>query len=310
MQIGWRRHRVANSTGLGFTPGGIAVGLGSVWVVAEDRPLLLRLEPTYGAVERRYRLPTQGVGRPDFFSGVAVAAGSVWVAQGEERVVRIEPRNGRTLARIRAPGATSIAGTEEAVWLSGGNSGVLYGIDHVANAVVTRVPLDPYLCWVAIGGGYVWAMNYRVWKLSSEGRVVSSVPIDGDGANLMWTRGAMWVSEGVSGQQTRIEPRGDSTRTLHAGGLALRTAVRGDVAMVVEIGDAPPDLLAGVRVPVARIELGPDGLQPDDPAPSSPSAAPLWREQLLDATCARLLTLRSAPAPLGWRPASEVAELP
>jgi DNA-binding SARP family transcriptional activator/ABC-type transport system substrate-binding protein len=309
LQVDRRRHRIAKSTGLGFAPGGIAVGLGSVWVVAQERPLLLRLEPTYGAVERRYRLPTGGVGRPDFFSGVAVAAGSVWVAQGEERVVRIDPRSGRTLARIRAPGATSLAGTDEAVWLSGGNSGVLYRIDPVANAVVTRVLLDPYLCCVAIGGGYVWAMNYRVWKLSSEGRVVSSVPIDGDGANLNWTGGAMWVSEGVSGQQTRIEPRDDSTRTLRTGGLALQTAVRGDVAMVV-IGDAPPDLLAGGRGPVARIELGPDALQPDDPALASRTAVPMWREQQLDATCARLLTLRTAPAPLGWTVAPELAELP
>jgi DNA-binding SARP family transcriptional activator/ABC-type transport system substrate-binding protein len=309
LQIDPRRRRIRRSTSLGFPPGGIAVGIGSVWVVAQDRPVLLRLEPTYGTVERRYRLPTSGVARPDFFSGVAVAAGSVWVAQGEERVIRIDPRSGRTLARIRAPGATSLAGAEEAVWLSGGNSGVLYRIDPVANAVVTRVSLDPYLCCVAIGGGYVWAMNYRVWKLSSEGRVVSSVPIDGDGANLRWTGGAMWVSEGVSGQETRIDPRDDSTRTLRTGGLALETGVRGDVATVV-IGEAPPNLVAGIRGPVAHIELNPDGLQPDDPALSSPSAVPLWREQLLDATCARLLTLRSAPPPLGWTVAPEVAQQP
>jgi DNA-binding SARP family transcriptional activator/ABC-type transport system substrate-binding protein len=311
LQTDPRRHSIARSISLGFPPGGIAVGLGSVWVVAQDRPLLLRLDPVYGAVQRRYRVPGAGVGRPDFLSGVAVASGSVWVAQGEQRVVRIDPRSGRTLARIPAPGATALAGTEDAVWLSGGGSGVLYRIDPVANAVVTRVALDPYLCCVAIGGGYVWAMNYRVWKLSTDGRVVSSIPIDGDGANLAWTGGAMWVSEGVSGQETRVRPQDDSTRTLRTGGLALHTGVRGDIATVV-IGDAPPDLLAGVRGPVARIELGPDGLQPDDPALASQNTipVPLWREQLLDATCARLLTLSSSPPPRGWTIGPEVAELP
>jgi DNA-binding SARP family transcriptional activator/streptogramin lyase len=309
LQIDPRRHRIARSISLGLTPGGLALGLGSVWVVAQDRPVLLRLDPSFGALQRRYRIPTEGVRRPDRFTGVAIAAGSVWVAQGEERVVRLDPRSGRTLARIRAPGATALAGTEGALWVSGGDSGVLYRIDPVADAVVTRVPLDPYLCCVAVGGGYVWAMNYRVWKLSSDGHVVSSVPIDGDGANLMWTGGAMWVSEGVSGQETRIRPRDDSTRTLRTGGLALHTAVRGDVATVV-IGDAPPDLLAGIRGPVARIELASDGLQPDDPALESRSAVPLWREQLLDATCARLLTLRGAPAPAGWTVAPEIADLP
>ena len=309
LQIDPRRHRIARSISLGLPPGGLALGLGSVWVVAQDRPVLLRVDPMFGAVERRYRLPTAGVRRPDQFTGVAIAADSVWVAQGEERVVRIDPRSGRVLARIGAPGATSLAGTAGAVWVSGGGTGVLYRIDSVANAVVTRVPLDAYLCCVAVGGGYVWAMNYRVWKLSSGGRVVSSIPIDGDGANLAWTGDAMWVSEGVSGQETRIRPGDDATRTLRTGGLALHTAVRGDIATVV-IGDAPPDLLAGVRGPVARIELASDGLQPDDPALSSRSAIPLWREQLLDATCARLLTLRSAPPPLGWTVAPEVAELP
>ena len=309
LQIDPRRHRITRSISLGFPPNGIALGLGSVWVVAQDRPLLLRVEPVYGAVERRYWLPTDGVGRPDFLSGVVVSDGSVWVAQGEERVVRIDPRSGRTLARIRAPGATALAATEGAVWLSGGDSGVLYRIDPIANSIVMRVPLDPYLCCVAVGGGYVWAMNYRVWKLSSDGRVVSSIPIDGDGANLLWSEGAMWVSEGVSGQDTRIDAGNDATRALRTGGLALITAVRGDVATVV-VGEAPPDLLAGVRGPVARFELGSDWLQPDDPALASKPGAPLWREQLLDATCARLVTLRRAPPPLGWRVAPEIAELP
>jgi ABC-type transport system substrate-binding protein len=309
LQIDPRRHRIARSISLGFPPGGIAVGLGSVWAVARDRPVLLRLDPIYGAVQRRYRLPTTGVDRPDFFSGVAIAAGSVWVAQGEQRVVRIDPRSGHTLARIGAPGATALAGAEDAVWLSGGGTGVLYRIDPVANAVVTRVPLDPYLCCVAIGGGYVWAMNYRVWKLSSDGRIVSSVPIDGDGANLMWSAGAMWVSEGVSGKQTRIQAETDATRAVLTGGLALHTAVRGNVATVV-VGDAPPDRLAGMPGPVARFQLQVGHLQPVDPALASKAEVPLWREQLLDATCARLLTLRSAPAPLGWRVAPELADLP
>ena len=309
LQVDSRRHRIARSISLGVPPAAIVVGLGSVWVLAADRPLLLRIDPVYGAVERRYRLPAPRAGRPDRPSGVAVAAGSVWVAQGEQRVLRIDPRSGRTLARIPAPGATSLAATDEAVWVAGGHRGALYRIDPVTDAVVTRVGLDSYVCCVAVGGGYVWAMNHRVWKLSSEGRVMSSISIDGDGANLAWTGGAIWVSEGRSGQETRIEPSDDSTRTLSTGGLALLTAVHGGVATVVT-ATAPPDLLAGIDGPVARIELDPDGLQPDDPALASRSAVPLWREQALDATCARLLTLRTAPPPLAWRTAPEVADLP
>jgi DNA-binding SARP family transcriptional activator len=309
LQIDPDQHRIRRSTSLGFPAGGIAVGLGSVWVVAKERSLLVRVEPVYGAVEQQYPLPTKGAKRPDFLSSVAVAAGSIWIAQGEERVLRVDPRSGRTLAIIKAPGAAALTGNDEAVWVSGGNTGVLYKIDPIANAVVRRVTLDPYLCCVAVGGGYVWAMNYRVWKLSSAGHVVSSIAIDGDGANLHWSAGALWVAEGVSGQETRIEAKDDSVRTLRTGGLALYTSVRGDVATVL-VGQAPPDLLAGVEGPVARLELTQDWLQPDDPALASRPGLPLWRDQVLDATCAGLVALRRAPPPLGWTVVPEVAERP
>ena len=309
LQIDPRRRRIARTTGLGMPASTLAVGLGSVWVAAADRPVLLRIDPVYGSIQRRYRLPAAEAGRPDRLGGLAVAAGSVWVSQGEQRVLRVDPRSGRTLARIRAPGAGSLAATDEAVWVSGGDRGAIYRIDPATDTVVTRVALDPFVCCVALGGGYVWAMNYRVWKLSSDGQVVSSVPIDGDGANLAFTGRALWVAEGVGGRQTRIEPRDDATRTLRTGGLALYTWVRGNVATVMT-ANAPPNLLAGLRGPVARIELAGDALQPDDPALAPHSPAPSWREQLLDATCARLLTLRRVPPPRAWEPAPEVADLP
>jgi streptogramin lyase len=131
-QIDPGHQRIARSISLGMAPAAIAVGFGSVWVVAQDQPVLLRVDPRFGAVERRYRLPTAGVDRPDFFTGVATAGGSVWVAQGEERVVRIDSRSGRTLARIHAAGATALAGDAGALWVAGGGTGALYRIDPVA----------------------------------------------------------------------------------------------------------------------------------------------------------------------------------
>src|SRR3954452_7734150 len=92
-----------------------------------------------------------GAGRPYRLGGLAVVAGSVWVAQGEQRVLRVDPRSGRTLARIRAPGAVSLAATDNAVWVAGGNRGAIYRIDPVTDTVVTRVALDPFVCCVAVG---------------------------------------------------------------------------------------------------------------------------------------------------------------
>jgi DNA-binding SARP family transcriptional activator len=306
LQIDPRRHRVARSISLGFNPAGsgLAVGLGSVWVAARDRPLLVRLDPVYGSVQRRYRLPTAGIAHGDRLSGLTIAAGSVWVTQGQRRLVRLDPRAGRVKALIPAAGAESLAGASGAVWMTGGHTGVVYRVDVLTNRITARVRLDPYVCCVAVGGGFVWAMNHRVWKLSSDGNVISSIPIDGDGANLLWTGGALWASEGVSGRETRIDPADDSTKVLHTGGLSLSTGIRGNVATVV-VGRAPPDLLAGVRGPVARIDQDGDPIQPADPALASYGGAPLLREQVLDATCARLMVLRRTA--VGWKAVPELA---
>src|SRR4051812_39170089 len=106
--------------------------------------------------------------------------------------------------------------------------------------------------------------------------------------------GAPSGSQRASAGKTRGSSRTTTRRrTLRTGGLALTTWVRGNVATVIT-ADAPPDLLTGVRGPVARIELSSDALQPDDPALAPLHTAPTRREQLLDATCARLLTLQRA----------------
>ena len=309
LKLDLREHRVVRSVGLGLSVQAIAVGLGSVWVAAGDRPVLVRLGETYADVQQRYRLPTLASPKGDGLTGVAIGGGSVWVAQGERRVLRMDPRSGRVLAKIPAPGAWSLATAPGAIWVAGGEMGGAYRIDPAVNAVVVRVDLDPFVCCVAAGGGHVWAMNHRVWKLSSEGHVLSSTPIDGDGANLSWTGGALWVAEGRSGQDTRIRADDDTTRTIRTGGLALTIGVRGDIATVI-VGRGIPDPLEGISGPVARIELDADAIQPDDPALRSPTESPFWREQVLDATCGTLLRLRAAPAPQGWAVSPGLADLP
>jgi DNA-binding SARP family transcriptional activator len=206
LKIDPRRHRVARAVGLGIAANTMTLGLGSLWITDKDHPTILRLDPQYAEVQRRYRLPTIGGPAGDGLSAVAIAQGSVWVAQGRRRVLRIDPRSGRVQAAIPAAGAVALASGPGALWVAGGDVGTVYRIDPAINAVVARVKLDQFVCCVAVGGGYAWAMNYRVWKLSSDGRVLSSTAIDGDGANITWSSGALWVADGISGQNRRIDP--------------------------------------------------------------------------------------------------------
>ena len=298
--------RVTRSVTLGIEPSSVAVGAGSVWITDANSPTLLRIEPEYARVVQRIALPTEGVTQPSVTGTVALGAGSLWVAHGLSRVARLDPGTGRLEASVEVPAANSVAVGDGSVWVAGSDAGLLAKIDPATNSVVARVKLQPYLCCVAVGGGYVWAMNWRVWKLSPEGEILSSIPIDGDGANLTFADGALWVAEGISGKVTRIDPKSDATRSFVTGGLVLDVGVR-DGLVAVAVDEGPPDLTKGLNGPILHVQMPTDNLKPTDPAIDDPGGAPRWRAQLAYATCANLLNYPDRPAPAGWRLVPEIA---
>ncbi len=298
--------RVTRSVSLGIEPSSLAVGAGSVWITDANSPTVLRIEPEYARVVQRIDLPTDGVAQPSVTGTVAVGAGSLWVAHGLSRVARLDPDTGRLLASIEVPAAHSVAVGDGSVWVAGSDAGLLAKIDPATNSVVARVKLQPYLCCVAVGGGYVWAMNWRVWKLSPEGEILSSVPIDGDGANLTFSNDALWVAEGISGKVTRIDPKSDATHSFVTGGLVLNVGVSEGLAAVA-VDEGPPDLTKEVKGPILHVQMPTDYLKPTDPAIDDPGGVPRWRAQLAYATCANLLNYPDKPAPAGWRLVPEIA---
>lgn len=303
-------HEPARTVSLGFAPAnqGLIAADGALWAAAADRPLLLRLDPEYGTVQRSYRLPTDGAAHRVRLDGMTFAAGSLWIGQGKDRVLRIDPVSGRVIATIPTPGVVAIAGTDDTVWVSGGDESVVYQVDPMTNTVTAQVRLDGFVCCVAAGAGSGWAMTQRVFRLMPSGHVATSVPIEGDGANLHWSDGALWVSEGVSGRFTRVDPTNDSTSVITTGGLALQAISRGDIATVV-VGAAPRDLLAGIPPPIARVAVDTDRLKPDDPALRAEHIEDVpWRAAVLDATCAHLV--RPADAGNLWSVEPEIADRP
>ena len=103
--------------GVGVHPGGLAVGLGSVWVTDADSPRLLRIDPRYGSVDPIELPGKSGAG------GVSVGEGSVWIAQGGSRVLRIDPETGRVERRWRVPSASDVHLADGKAWLVSGGRG-------------------------------------------------------------------------------------------------------------------------------------------------------------------------------------------
>ena len=94
-------------------------------------------------------------------------------------------------------GAEALAFGDGALWVGGGVIGRLSRIDPRTNEVTTPTrDLGSWLCCVAVGGGYVWAVVTpadRVWKISEEGQLVSSLKIGAKVENLTYADGAVWV---------------------------------------------------------------------------------------------------------------------
>ncbi len=103
--------RVVDVVRLGFAPGGVAVGFGSVWVTDQLDDRLVRIDPVTERVSASI-----AVGRAPW--GVVTGAGSVWTANTVDGTVsRIDPGRNRIVATI-AVGASpkELAVGSGAVW--------------------------------------------------------------------------------------------------------------------------------------------------------------------------------------------------
>jgi YVTN family beta-propeller protein len=109
-----RTARIRARIPLAFAPGGVAAGLGGVWVTAQLDDKVVRIDPRTNRI-----VATIAVGRAPW--GVAVGEGAVWVANTIDGTVsRIDPSTNRVVATIRV-GANpkELAVGEGSVWAAG-----------------------------------------------------------------------------------------------------------------------------------------------------------------------------------------------
>jgi DNA-binding SARP family transcriptional activator/ABC-type transport system substrate-binding protein len=295
-------YEVVRRIGVGVHPGGLAFGLGSVWVSDADLPRLLRIDPRYGSVDPIELPGKSGAG------GVSVGGGSVWIAQGGSRVLRIDPETGRVEHHWRVPSASEVHLADGKAWLVSGGEGIVWRVDPATNQITGSVKLRPDLCCTAAGGGFVWmesAFDPTVWKfsgLANPSTPLAGVKLAGSGGALVYGNGALWATTGAAGTVTRIDPRTNATKTF-AVGHETRAIAAGDGLIAVGVGPTAAEVTAGLGGKVAHFISTFDALVDTDPA----IATSPWQWQLEYATCAKLMNHPDAPAPAGWRVVPEVA---
>jgi DNA-binding SARP family transcriptional activator/ABC-type transport system substrate-binding protein len=293
---------VVRRVSVGVHAGGLAFGEGSLWVTDADSPMLLRIDPRYGLVER-LELPPNGGGA----AGLAIGAGSVWVVQGGSRVLRIEPDTGQVEYRWRVRDASDVHVADGAAWLVSHGDGKMRRVDPATNLITGSVQLRPGGCCTAAGGGFVWIEGYNstVWKysrLANPPAPLASRKLAATGGSLAYGNGALWATTGSAGTVTRIDPLTNATKTFTVGHEAGPVAVS-DGLLAVGVGPTAADATADLRGRVAHFISINDWLDDTDPA----VAKEPWQWQLEYATCAKLMNHPDAPAPAGWRVVPEVA---
>lgn len=173
-----RIQRIAAASVALAVSGGLFLGLWNLWNV-EQRPLL----PVPG-FDRRLTLRVGG--SP---VDIAVGEGAVWVATGTDSsgrgdVVRIDPAEGRVVARIPLPEVGALTAGEGGVWVANLRRGTATRIDPTTNEPVDVIDMPPLPYEVAAGDTEFLPESIhtgfgRIWVSTARGSVASIDPITG-----------------------------------------------------------------------------------------------------------------------------------
>lgn len=224
---------VLGSYPLADEPGNVAVGGGSTWVINYGDSLQLARVTSAGDVEQL-----------DVFGPVDVAygEGAVWVTQGAQSFVQLDPADGSVTADIDLGLEVTdvlwdpVAVGAEGVWVPGGD--VLVHVDPETATVVDSVDiaaevpdLQRTFSQVAVGEGAAWVLAYSGSASDGTRALLKIDPATHavvDQADLLWSGandhvaaggGAVWVTDEYGGKVTRIDPATlDVVETITLGG--------------------------------------------------------------------------------------------
>jgi YVTN family beta-propeller protein len=205
--------------GIGSSPVDLAVAGGMVWVANGGDGTLSEIDPHTNSVVETIDLKGPNTLAPEETNAVAAGMGSVWVASGLHRVLRISPETGDVRARIDVGSeAVALDVGEGAVWAATSAERAIR-IEPRTNALVARLPLDVLPVAVAAGGGSLWVAGIvvnQVWRLNPDtGGVAQTISFEGPVAAIAVDAGSVWIASGHS--LSRVNGRGEITSRIQLG---------------------------------------------------------------------------------------------
>ena len=146
------RSRISAHGYAGYTPAGIAVGMGALWVANYNANTVSRLDPT--SLEPASPHPIN-VGKGPI--GLAVGGGAVWVADSfENEVSRIDPLTDASTSTPVGRHPVAVVFGYGSVWVANSKSGTVSRIDPKTGRLVATIRVGGDPGGIAIGAGRVW----------------------------------------------------------------------------------------------------------------------------------------------------------
>ena len=336
---------VAGSAPVGSRPGAIAFGSGSLWVANVDDQTVSRIDPgtlrpvrtlavgdpptgiaasanavwvvgsnpnaSSVSVDRSIPVRCCGVGGrvrvgnvvPGGPGEVAAHGDAVWVAPSSGVLARLNPTTGRVVQRIdpnTGPAAIDIG--DGAVWVTDTFSDNVTRVDPTGLATPIAVGGGP--SGIAVGEGGVWvadSLDNTVTRIDPNTRAVTmTIPVGRSPAGVAAGAGSVWVANSGDGTVTRIDPRPTRCRRRSPSAGVPRRSRRERAG----VGDrrccrGHAERHGGRHAP-DRLPIDVDYM---DPA----RASTVLSQQLLYATCAKLLNYPDMSGAAGRQLKAEVA---
>jgi YVTN family beta-propeller protein len=232
-----KTHRVVKVVGIGADVTDVAVGYGSVWVAGGNDSTLTRIDPNLDAVQATLRFGRPNDLAPEPIFSVSVGAGGVWITRGN-RLVRIDPETDRPSGDFPLPPPIDIAAGSGAVWVTTQDERLLRM--NPANGKQTgALSLPSGALSPAIGAGRVWTVVElgagAVWQVDPTTLTpTAATQLGGFPVELSVGEGAAWVVSG-DGTVSRLDPVDATVRKRIRLGLVPAAVAAGEHGVWVAI---------------------------------------------------------------------------
>jgi YVTN family beta-propeller protein len=288
-------------------PTGLAAGANAIWVAQSNAEAssvsVSAIDPQFNVVRTTKRLVNLVPGGP---GSVAAQGNAVWVAPSSGDLTRLDPQTSRVVEHFDPnSGPAAIALGDGAIWTVDTEADNVTRVDPTGLRTQIAVGRGP--AGIAVNDRAVWvadSLDDEVKRIDpSTQSVTYTIAVGHSPTGVAVGAGSIWVANSGDGTVTRIDPQTNTGRAIDVGGSPQAiTVADGRVWVTVDAQTIKPtDLAAEGGTLRMDSQLGINSTDP-------PVAAFPVAEQVLYATCAKLVNYPDQSGPAGSRLIPEVAQ--